>query len=47
MPRQHIHHTRETYDFPDDFAERLVRFKDESGLSWAELTRCLGVHPKP
>ena len=30
MPRQRIHHTRETYDFPDDFPERLKRFQEES-----------------
>ena len=41
MPRQRIHHTRETYDFP----ERLKRFKEESGLTWAELNRRLGTHP--
>ena len=46
MPRQRIHHTRETYKFPDDFPERMVRFKEESGLSWAELTRRLGTHPE-
>jgi len=46
MPRQRIHHTRETYDFPDDFPERLKRFKEESGLSWAELNRRLGTHPE-
>ena len=45
MPRQRIHHTRETYDFPTDFPERLVRFKEESGLTWAELNRRLGTHP--
>ena len=45
MPRQRIHHTRETYDFPDDFPERLKRFKEESGLTWAELNRRLGTHP--
>ena len=45
MPRQRIHHTRETYDFPADFPERLVRFKEESGLTWAELNRRLGTDP--
>ncbi len=45
MPRQRIHHTRVTYDFPDDFPERLVRFQEESGLSWAEIARRLGIHP--
>ena len=45
MPRQRIHHTRKTYDFPDDFPDRLVRFQEESGLTWAELNRRLGTHP--
>ena len=44
MPRQRIHHSRVTYDFPDDFPERLVRFQEESGLSWAEIARRLDVH---
>ena len=44
MPRQRIHHSRITYDFPGDFPQRLVRFKEESGLSWAELTRRLDIH---
>ena len=46
MPRQRIHHTRETYDFPDDFPERLVRFQEESQLPWAEIHRRLDVHPE-
>ncbi len=44
MPRQRIHHSRVTYEVPDDFPERLERFKEESGLSWAELNRRLDVH---
>ena len=32
MPRQRIDHSRTTYGFPDDFPQRLVRFKEESGL---------------
>ena len=43
MPRQHTHHGRIVYVFPDDFPQRLVRFKEESGLSWAELARRLGT----
>ena len=46
MPRQRIHHTRETYGFPDDFPERLKRFQAESALSWAEIARRLGADPK-
>ncbi len=45
MARQRTRHSRITYAFPDDFAQRLERFKEESGLSWAELSRRLGGHP--
>ena len=45
MPRQRVHHTRITYDFPEDFPRRLELFKDGSGLSWAELARRLGTYP--
>ena len=30
---------------PDDFSDRLVRFKEASGLSWRALARELGVNP--
>ena len=43
MPRQHTHHGRIVYVFPEDFPQRLERFKEESGLSWAELARRLGT----
>lgn len=33
------------FDFPSDFPERLVRFKEASGLSWKALARLLGVRP--
>ena len=46
MPRQRIDHSRRTYEFPDDFSQRLVRFKEESGLPWAELNRRLSTHPE-
>ena len=46
MPRQRIHHSRVTYDGPGDFPQRLVRFKEESRLPWAELDRRLDVHPE-
>ena len=45
MPRQRTHHRRVTYVFPDDFPQRLERFREESGLSRAELARCLGTYP--
>ncbi len=44
MPRQHVNHSREIYELPDDFPERLRRFQEESGLSWSELARRLGVY---
>ncbi|MDE2842170.1 MAG: hypothetical protein OXN21_02180 [Chloroflexota bacterium] len=46
MPRQRIHHSRATQDYPDDFSRRLVRFKEAADLSWAELYRRLGVDPE-
>ena len=46
MPRQRIHHSRVTYGFFDDFPARLVRFKEESNLPWAEINRRLGTHPE-
>ncbi len=44
MPRQRIHHSRIAHDFPEDFPKRLERFKEESGLSWAEIARRLDIH---
>ncbi len=46
MPRQRTHHTRTTHDLLDGFPERLERFRDASGLTWAELGRRLGTHPQ-
>ena len=31
---------------PDDFAQRLERLKEASGLSWRGLARALGADPK-
>ena len=45
-PRQRIQHSRRTYDFPDDFPERLVRFREVSRMPWAEIARRLGAGPK-
>ncbi len=45
MPRQRIHHTRETYKLPADFPERLKRFQEESGLTWAEIARRISPNP--
>ena len=46
MPRKLISYRRPVRSFPDGFPERLKRFKAESGLSWAELSRRLGTHPE-
>ena len=46
MLRQRIYYSRRTHVFPDDFPQRLERFKVESGLSWAEIARRLGADPK-
>ena len=45
MPRQYTHHGRTVYVPPDDFPQRLVRFKEESGLSWTEIARRIGTSP--
>ena len=44
MPRQRTNYRRRTYDFPDDFPERLRRFQEESGLSWSEIARRIGTY---
>ncbi|MDE2716140.1 MAG: helix-turn-helix domain-containing protein [Chloroflexota bacterium] len=33
-------------DLPDDFAERLIRLKKASGLTWGEFAEALGVELK-
>lgn len=38
-------HRRIEFRFPRDFPERLVLFKETSGLSWKALARLLGVRP--
>lgn len=45
MPRQRVNHSRGIYVVPDDLPDRLERFKEESGLTWAEIARHLGVDP--
>ena len=45
MPRQRTHDRRRVYLFPDDFPERLELLMKESGLTWAEIARRLGVDP--
>lgn len=43
MPRQRTDPSRIVPAFPNDFPQRLVRFKEESGLSWAEIARRVGA----
>ena len=45
MPRQRTNHRRRVYLFPDDFSDRLELLMKESGLTWAEIARRLGVDP--
>ena len=45
MPRQRTDHSRRVYVVPDDLPDRLERFREESGLSWADIARRLGVDP--
>ena len=45
MPRQRTNHSRRVYVVPDDLPDRLARFKEESGLTWADIARRLGVDP--
>ena len=44
MPRQRTQYRRRTYEFPDDFPERLKRFQEKSGLSWSENARRIGTY---
>ena len=44
MPRQRIRHSRETCEIPENFSQRLRRFKRESGVSWSEIARRLGTY---
>ena len=46
MPRQNAHHSRITRSFPGDTPERLVRYQQESGLTWAETARRAGNHSR-
>ena len=43
MRRRRTRTRRNTYDYPGDFGRALERFKESSGLTWAELARLLGT----
>ena len=44
MPRQLIYYNIRTCAFPEGFPERLKRLQEESGLSWSEIARRLGIY---
>ena len=46
LPSHHSFSSSEAYVVPDDFPARLERFKEASGLSWAELNRRARTHPQ-
>lgn len=46
MPRKRVNRRMTVSAFPGDFPQRLKRFKEESGLTWAELSRRLGADPE-
>ena len=43
MPRKRIRRRRVSYVLTGDFPDGLERFKDASGLSWADIARLLGT----
>ena len=43
MPRKRIRYSAVARGFPADFPQRLKLFKEESGLSWAEIARRVGA----
>lgn len=45
MPRPYQPDSSSPVTFPDDFKDRLIRFKESSGLSWRSLAKQLGVKP--
>ena len=47
MLRQRTDHSRIVYVLPDDFPQRLMRFREVSRMPWAEIARRLGADPRP
>ena len=45
MGRQRRVHRPVRFDFPEDFPQRLERFRAAGGMTWRSLARCLGVSP--
>ena len=47
MPRQRTDHSRIVYVFPDDFPQRLMRFREVSRMPWAGIARRSAPAPRP
>ena len=45
MPRQRVEYGGIVYIVPGDLPRRLRRLKEESGLTWTELARRIGIIP--
>ncbi len=43
MPRRNGRSSKPSYALTEDISDALVKFKDASGLSWAEIARRLGT----
>ncbi len=47
MPRQRTDHSRIVYVLPDDFPQRLMRFREVSRMPWAGIARRSAPAPRP
>ena len=47
MPRQRTDHSRIVHVLPNDFPQRLVRFREVSRMPWAEIARRSAPTPRP
>ena len=43
MARKRVRRSRAAYELTGDFPQSLQRFKEASGLPWAEIARLLGT----
>ncbi len=43
MARKRVRRNRAAYELTGDFSQSLQRFKEASGLPWAEIARLLGT----
>ena len=44
MARKRVRRSRASYELTGDFPRSLQRFKEASGLPWAEMARLLGTN---